>query len=190
MAEALGWGMTERPYPAVAAGTEAGGTDPQVIGGSGARRTIDAERTAGRWIEKEHADGPETWNRAFCPTNLRPNSTLRTMDQPAPTLAFGNDSPRWLFAGAGRTAETTAGQIPRDLDEPAHTITGAGSAAWVARNRNDGVRVSINEAAVLQSFPGDYPWQGSKTKQYQQVGNAIPPLLAKAVLSAVIPPEV
>jgi DNA (cytosine-5)-methyltransferase 1 len=42
--------------------------------------------------------------------------------------------------------------------------------------------VSIDEAATLQGFPADHPWQGTKGQQFLQVGNAVPPPLAQAVL--------
>lgn len=43
------------------------------------------------------------------------------------------------------------------------------------------VALSIREVARLQSFKDDFLFIGAKDKQYQQIGNAVPPLLARAV---------
>ncbi len=77
---------------------------------------------------------------------------------------------------------------PVPCSRPAPTVTGqAGGGQWLIRWPDGTQRnLTVEDAARLQSFPDGYPWRGTKTAQAQQVGNAIPPLLAKAVLEPVL----
>jgi DNA (cytosine-5)-methyltransferase 1 len=112
----------------------------------------------------------------------------RDADEPAPTLRFGARLNTVAWTGE-RPATTVAGDSR--VHPPGHKVNGddiaAGREGYEERRGENAIRVSLAEALVLQSFPPDYPVQGTKTKQFEQVGNAVPPLLAWAALRAVIP---
>jgi DNA (cytosine-5)-methyltransferase 1 len=111
-----------------------------------------------------------------------------------------------LFNGSGR---------PLDLDGPAKTLPASmggnatpiidqeelehGAESWVVgyhRRLQEGKpplkrapsrlrRITVQEAAALQTFPLGWTFAGPRVAQYRQVGNAVPPNLAEAVATSV-----
>ena len=64
-------------------------------------------------------------------------------------------------------------------DEPSGTVVNVRKSMWIHPTKDRAV--SIREAARLQTFPDSFIFCGTKDKQYQQVGNAVPPIMAKAI---------
>lgn len=66
-----------------------------------------------------------------------------------------------------------------NYNEPSGTVVNVRKSMWI-HPVNDRA-LSIREAARLQTFPDSFVFCGTKDSQYQQVGNAVPPILAKAI---------
>jgi DNA (cytosine-5)-methyltransferase 1 len=168
MADALGWeGLVGFPR-------RDDGREAVEIGGTAYRARDLRSVNEPAQVVTEKA---RSWTH-FCATNVRPKASIRSLSEPAPTLAFGHERPRWLRQGTGANATV------RELGEPAGTVhfgERLNKVTW----EPDAVQLTAQEAGILQSFPADYAWQGSRTKQFQQIGNAIPPLLAEALLREV-----
>ena len=69
-----------------------------------------------------------------------------------------------------------------DANKPSHTLV-----AHMARDCSDFIHptlnrfISVREAARLQSFEDSFKFEGSQSSQLKQIGNAVPPLLGRAI---------
>jgi DNA (cytosine-5)-methyltransferase 1 len=111
-----------------------------------------------------------------------------THDEPATMGAvLGVDDGRVLVSNYG-TAGNPRNRGRRRLDQPAFTVTGkCGRNRWEwpdGTSRN----LTVDEAAQLQGFPAGYPWFGGSISRQQQVGDAVPPPMAAAILRPLLAP--
>lgn len=162
-----------------------------------------------KWVSMREALGWKKDDATFVQNNRMAHQAVRTLDQPAPTVTAGHDSgnrgfhtedgfqiatpeevaalqsyPTWLRSNYGTSGDKD-NRGERSIDTPAATITSKAS-----RNKWDGIRgMSESEASTLQSFEHPFVWCGAKSKQYLQIGNAVPPVLAAAILSVIINPS-
>lgn len=107
---------------------------------------------------------------------------VMNLDRPAPTLPAsmgGNRTPivddGALYEGAKPWIETYHRRLFEERKAPLDTLP------HDARLR----RITVEEAAAIQTFPSDVQWQGPQSARYRQLGNAVPPTLAYHVAKGV-----
>ena len=81
------------------------------------------------------------------------------------------------YTDASRTQNTI--YLRLNYDEPCGTVVNVRKSMWIHPTLDRAI--SVREAARLQTFPDNFEFCGTKDKQYQQVGNAVPPIMAKSI---------
>ena len=92
------------------------------------------------------------------------------------------DDLKSTYADASRTQNTV--YLRLNYDEPSPTVINVRKSMW--QHPTKARAISIREAARLQSFQDKFVFEGRKDERYQQIGNAVPPLLAKAIANKIL----
>ncbi|MEV0534719.1 DNA cytosine methyltransferase [Kitasatospora sp. NPDC050463] len=164
---------------------------------STAKQVAPPESTHARIPEPESLFGPgrAAWVTMADSLTLPAGDVVTRGEHHTGGNRFATTGPAWALTGRSRSWSLRVGNRPsatrRPIDAPAPTLLFGHSLNHVAWHDDDGTpvrRLSIAEASVLQDFSAQYPWTGSRTKQFEQIGNAVPPGLATAVLRSVLEP--
>lgn len=95
---------------------------------------------------------------------------------------LSNDLKTDTYTDASRTQNTI--YLRLNYNETSGTVVNVRKSMWIHPKYDRAI--SVREAARLQTFPDNFVFIGSKDSQYQQVGNAVPPMLAKSIAEVII----
>jgi DNA (cytosine-5)-methyltransferase 1 len=125
------------------------------------------KHTAGHWFRKDNKSGsipkPSDWWK------------LKEL------LGFDNKYDKQVTEFIEKEIKFEQSLRIANWDTPSDTITASTPEIHPNKKR----RLSVRECAILQSFPDDFIFYGSLSSQHRQVGNAVPPLLAKHIAESI-----
>jgi site-specific DNA-cytosine methylase len=137
-----------------------------------------------RWLGL-HDVGLE-WGEAACQTRAAAGHVTIRADVSCFVLGPVVGKVWGLLFSPPCTKFSTAGKgFGRLVNEPAATLAfGHARNEYLFTDGETSRMLTIPEGSVLQSFPADHPFKGTKTAIFTQIGNAVPCLLAAHVVSA------
>jgi DNA (cytosine-5)-methyltransferase 1 len=128
-------------------------------------------------LEKELRDSKVLYNHIVTDTGKDAMARFRALKQGENFHALDEALKTNTYSDVSRTQNTI--YLRLDYNQPCGTVVNVRKSMWVHPTLDRAI--SIREAARLQTFPDSFVFCGTKDKQYQQVGNAVPPLLARAI---------
>ena len=128
-------------------------------------------------LGKALRDSDVLYNHIITDTGEDAMARFRALKQGENFHALDESLKTNTYSDVSRTQNTI--YLRLDYNQPCGTVVNVRKSMWVHPTLDRAI--SIREAARLQTFPDSFVFCGTKDKQYQQVGNAVPPMLARAI---------